>query len=63
MYDDVEKYRELIMENIEYEYLLRERKLDPSELDEAVDLIVRGLHPTVRNRLKPLSSESSNKTK
>ena len=46
----VERYRELIMENIEYKYLLQERKLDRSELDEAVDLIVE----TVCSRRKTL---------
>ena len=35
-----ENYRELILENIEYDYLIRNHPLDRDRLDELVELMV-----------------------
>ena len=35
-----ESYRELILENIEYDYLIKNRQLDRDRLDELVELMV-----------------------
>ena len=35
-----ESYRELILENIEYDYLIQNRQLDRDRLDELVELMV-----------------------
>ena len=35
-----ESYRELILENIEYDYLIQNHRLDRDRLDELVELMV-----------------------
>ena len=35
-----ESYREMVMENIDYDILIQEPKLDRRQLDEIVDLMV-----------------------
>ena len=69
---EIENYRELILENIEYDYLCREFSLYREDLDELVELIVETVcakrqttriagsdfpHEVVRSRFLKLTSE------